>query len=621
MDYLSLTEEEAFTTCNNLAIAKLSFAGVVLGANKEFLRIFEPINIMGLNWFDLISQEDQLIWETSVNNSVKRDSVVCDVRVCLERFTKWIRHRLIYLKDQKEFLMVISDVTQAKHLTEALEFSDFKFRKVFEEAPTIICFLRGPEFEFTIANKQAERLLGGRNVIGKKLKDILAKLPSNAHEILINCFKTGIRHTARDFYVPADWDGTGKIIDRYFTFSVEPMFASNGSVEGIWILSIDTSESKNMEAKLYVSEKLASLGTLAAGIGHEINNPLAYAKLNLELIQKSLREGAPTEELCQRISKAQEGLDKVQSIVKDLKVFSRSDDVPESSAVNLNLILDGALEMATNEIRHRALIAKSYKATPLVQGHHVKLGQVFLNLIVNAAQAIPEGRANENLIKLSTFEDKDGWVVAQITDTGSGISSENIKKIFDPFYTTKPVGMGTGLGLSICHGILTSLGGDIQVESRLGEGSTFTIKLPKAKDPKVELQAAVEMAFSPRPVARAKILVIDDEEHLIEAICQFLGEDFDVVATKSGVSAIDLLKPENKFDLILCDIMLPDGTGMDIYEVTKQKTPGLEKKIIFMSGGTFTPRATKFLENIENLRLNKPFKSGELINIIKSSLS
>ncbi|MDY7230169.1 sensor histidine kinase [Hyalangium rubrum] len=248
---------------------------------------------------------------------------------------------------------------------------------------------------------------------------------------------------------------------------------------------------RDTQAQLMFADRLASMGRLAAGVGHEINNPLAYVLSNLNFVNKELGRalsGTPEEErteLLSAMADARDGAEKVRVIVQDLKTLSRPDDASLGS-VELGAVVRGAVKMAAHEIRRRARLVEDLSQAPAVQGNAARLGQVFLNLLLNAAHAIPEGKAEQNEIRVSARPGEPGQVLVEVSDTGSGIAPEHLERIFDPFFTTKPMGQGTGLGLSVCHSIITTLGGRIGVVSEPGKGTTFRLVLPMAP---VEQQA------------------------------------------------------------------------------------------------------------------------------------
>jgi signal transduction histidine kinase len=243
-----------------------------------------------------------------------------------------------------------------------------------------------------------------------------------------------------------------------------------------------------MQAQLMFADRLASMGRLAAGVGHEINNPLAYVLSNLNFLYKELHRtgAAPSEEdrkeLLTAVSDAKEGAERVRVIVQDLKTLSRPDDT-QNGRTDLKAVVRAAVKIASHEVRRRAQLVEELGELPAVVGNASRLGQVFLNLLINAAQAIPEGQAGQNEIRIAARQETPDLVLIEIRDTGCGIPPENLDRIFDPFFTTKPVGEGTGLGLSLVHSIITTLGGTITVESQVNQGTTFRISLPTAKAP------------------------------------------------------------------------------------------------------------------------------------------
>jgi len=232
----------------------------------------------------------------------------------------------------------------------------------------------------------------------------------------------------------------------------------------------DVTERNRLRAKLLLSDRMASLGTLAAGIAHEINNPLSYVSGNLEVIAETIAEvrGPPTVEMLGEIdaavADARDGAERVRKIVLGLRAFTRSE---HAKLVPLELagVLEVAIRMTSNEVRHRAQLVCEFAPTPVVLGDDGRLTQVFINLLTNAAHSIPEGRSDRNRITLRTYTSDRGHAVIEVEDTGSGMTPDVQARVFDPFFTTKEVGAGTGLGLAICHGIIDALGGQISIES------------------------------------------------------------------------------------------------------------------------------------------------------------
>jgi CheY-like chemotaxis protein len=252
-----------------------------------------------------------------------------------------------------------------------------------------------------------------------------------------------------------------------------------------------------------------------------------------------------------------------------------------------------------------------------VEANEARLGQVFLNLIVNAAQALPEGDAEHNEIRVSTRL-AGKRVIIEVSDTGPGIPPEIVGRVFDAFFTTKEVGGGTGLGLAISHRIITDMGGELTVESTMGKGTTFRVALPVAPMQEVETAPPVEPAVSTD--LRGRILLVDDEEMLLRILTLVLSETHEVVATESARAALTLCAGGERFDLILCDLMMPEMTGMDLYRELARLDPAQANRMIFLTGGAFTPNAQRFLSDNAREYIEKPFDTANLRAIVQRHL-
>jgi CheY-like chemotaxis protein len=278
-------------------------------------------------------------------------------------------------------------------------------------------------------------------------------------------------------------------------------------------------------------------------------------------------------------------------------------------------VLESALRMASNEIRHRANIVRRYTGVPPIHGNEARLGQVFLNLIVNAAQAIPEGRASENRIGLSIHVGENDRVVVEVSDTGSGIPPQVVARIFDPFFTTKAPGVGTGLGLAICQRIVIRYGGDIAAESQPGHGTTFRVSLRRAR---TALPSADAIPAEQRAKRKGRVLVVDDEPMLCSAVERILSVEHDVTVVQSARRALEILKDDARFDVILSDLMMPQMTGIELHAALVKIAPELAAKMVFMTGGAFSPSASSFLESASNPTIDKPFKPAALRRVVQT---
>ncbi|MBK9263614.1 MAG: PAS domain S-box protein [Polyangiaceae bacterium] len=247
----------------------------------------------------------------------------------------------------------------------------------------------------------------------------------------------------------------------------------------------DVTERKRYEAQLALTERLASLGTLAAGIAHEINNPLSYVIGNLAFAVDTLAsdracgDAAPqSSEIRNALSEALEGARRIAGIVRDVKMFSRADR-ETLKLVDPTSVVEASLRMVQSNIEGRARVVREISEVPRVLGNEARLSQVIVNLLMNAVQALPDRPAAENQITVA-LRCEHRAVVMEVRDNGAGISEESLRHVFDPFFTTKPVGEGMGLGLSICNSIINAHGGRIDVDSTVGIGTAFRVILPAA---------------------------------------------------------------------------------------------------------------------------------------------
>jgi PAS domain S-box-containing protein len=407
----------------------------------------------------------------------------------------------------------------------------------------------------------------------------------------------------------------------WFSVRLSPVIET-GKVVGAIVVSRDTTDMKQAEAQLMLADRMASVGTLAAGVAHEINNPLASVIANLDMAQQDIgqlqsRVAVPVD-LVDELADARTAAERVREIVRDLKIFSRAEIENHRTPVDVEAVLDSTLRMAWNEIRHRARVVKVYGRVPRVAGHESRLGQVFLNLLVNACQAIPEGSYDKHEIRVSTSMLGDR-VVVSIRDSGAGIPPDVRARLFTPFFTTKPVGVGTGLGLAISHKIVTNLGGDITFDSEVGKGTEFRVALPIADGPTVPIPRTRTDRDTTR--RRGNLLVVDDEEILVHAIERGLAAHHEVTGMTSAVAALELVRSGKRYDAILCDLMMPQVTGIELYEAVRELDPAQARRIVFVTGGAFTATARQFLDASENPRIEKPFDLRELRALVDSMLA
>jgi two-component system cell cycle sensor histidine kinase/response regulator CckA len=365
-------------------------------------------------------------------------------------------------------------------------------------------------------------------------------------------------------------------------------------------------------------ESMASLGRLVAGVAHEINNPLAYLLGSVELLERALLDIAAAESAAgtaarsltvaqAAVANAKDGVERIRAIVRDLSVFSRAG--PQGRhVVDVEALLDSAIDVAWNELRHRVRIIKSFCGVGRVVGDEGRLAQVFLNLLLNASRAIPEER--RGVLRISTGVEGDRVVVG-IEDDGIEIGSEELPYVFEPFRRSRAGASGAGLGLALCRNVVTALGGTITVMSGPEVGNRFTVTLQAARASEASAEGNRARGRD-RVTNRARILIIDDEPLLGQTLRFAFQEKHDVEVVASGREALERLTRDTDFDLVLCDLMMPDVSGEHVYRAVAERTPLLVPRFVFMTGGAFTERAQEFLAHFAGKQLEKPFNIDEV---------
>jgi two-component system, cell cycle sensor histidine kinase and response regulator CckA len=488
---------------------------------------------------------------------------------------------------------------------EALRTSRHELRQLVERLPDGVMLHRGGYV--TWANAAMLQLVGVDGLDGVLGRSIFDFTPAEDRAAI----------AARLASAPADVDvwqeyrllrADGQI--RRVLASTVPNIELEGAPARLVVLR-DVTEHQRLHEQLALGDRMASLGRLAAGVAHEINNPLAYVHSSLEVAAREIAALAEPHgaKIAEPIARARDGVERVSGIVRDLKMLSRPDDEPYE-AVDLPLVLESTLALIANAIIPRARIVRTYGDAPKARATRGRLGQLLLNLLLNAADAIPEGDPERNEIRVTTRTDRSGRPVIEVSDTGHGIDTSVAERIFDPFFTTTETGAGTGLGLAICHRIVTQLGGEITFESSPAKGTTFRVALPASDTEPARVPAR------PQVTRRGRVLVVDDEPILLRSIADLLGDLHDVMTVSSVKDALEVLRANTRIDVVLADVMMPGATGMDLYEMARTEHPGVAERFIFMTGGAFTARSAKLLASVSNRCLSKPFDGDELLRAI-----
>lgn len=405
-------------------------------------------------------------------------------------------------------------------------------------------------------------------------------------------------------------DGRIRLVHSKGRCEIDP---SSGRTAAIFGIFQDITEREALRERAVRQERLVTTGTLAAGVGHEINNPLVYVGANIEFAINELRPltgqipAGLLGEVIGVLDEARDGAERIGKIVRGLRAFAR-EDAP-SAPTDVRAAIEIALNMAMHELRGRATVIRELGDVPLVLGDESRLSQVFVNLLVNAAQALPTGDVTRNRVVVRTMRLAGDRVAIEVEDNGPGITADVLPRIFDPFFTTKSVGQGSGLGLSICHGIVASLGGDIACTTEVGKGALFRVVIPALVSPR--RATASGPAESPG-AAGARVLVVDDEEAVARAIVRLLRPDHVVTTFVDPREALRAIEGGAAFDVVFCDLTMPWLTGMDLYRQVRATRPSLAERFVFITGGSIDEAVRAFLDEVPNECLEKPFGKDRL---------
>ena len=399
-----------------------------------------------------------------------------------------------------------------------------------------------------------------------------------------------------------------------------PVHAPSGHVSGAIGLSHDVSEIRHLQAIVIQNDRMIAMGTLAASVAHEINNPLTYmlghADRILDRIVRLEKLAADAErcsaaallelaaDLRDHLRPLQVGASRIATITRELRAFNQQDGA-EMRAVDAGRVIRSVLQLVGKDLEARANLVLALEPVPLILGSEARLTQVVLNLILNAMQALPKHTQLPQEVSIrSGFE--AGNVVIEIADSGPGVAAADRTRIFEPFVTSKEIGEGTGLGLFVCRNIVRSMGGDIAVDDRPGGGARFTVRLPASDSGRIDRPADSVVSA---PSAVGKILVVDDDELVGQVLVMQLRAAGNQAERVDGATrALDTLATQrDAFDLIYCDLMMRNMTGMEFAERLSHTDPALLERVVFMTGGAFTPQAREFCHRHAAGCIQKPF--------------
>lgn len=386
---------------------------------------------------------------------------------------------------------------------------------------------------------------------------------------------------------------------------------ADGSADALIGVFHDVTESREIRELVARTDRMAALGTMAAGVAHEINNPLTWVMGSLELLDETMSQlpEGPRDDMRILVRDARQGAERVAEIVQGLRIFSRPPDT--TSEVSLADAIEEAIQLHHNQIRHRAVLERSIGSVPPVRARASDLVQVLASLLANAVEAIPLGAASDHTIRVVLRLGESNSAVIEVFDDGMGMEEEVVRRAFEPFFTTKPPGHGTGLGLGICHNVITGIGGTIMIDSTPGNGTHVRIEIPTVvprsrEEPTAPLET---------PGTSGSVMVIDDEQAIRSLAARAL-RSLDVLAFANGGEALAFLEEGIAPDVILCDLMMPDLTGRDVYEVIDSRWPELAERVVFLTGGVFVQDMSEWIDGLDNVVVEKPFGIRELRELV-----
>jgi PAS domain S-box-containing protein len=504
----------------------------------------------------------------------------------------------------------IHDISDRRRATDALRESERRFRQLIEIAPDAISVSRDGVVLY--ANSAFVSLVGCKSADDLRGQPLVQLVHPDDRPRLrerLALRQGGEQGTVAEYRIVRP-DGEIRTVD---VVGIGFEFEGAPAVVGF---ARDVTERNRLHTERIEADRLAAMGTLAAGVGHEINNPLAYVLLNLQAIERELPGLSSSDRVSAigtMVRKALEGVDRVRSIARDLKAFARSD--PDTrNPVDVLRVLESALNIAGHEIRLRARLVTSFEVLPPVLANEARLGQVFLNLLLNAVQALVEGTSPRNEIRVSALPGDADDVVVEVADTGPGVPEALLERIFEPYFTTKPIGVGTGLGLSIARGIVKSFGGTLTASNAPGGGAVFRVWLPALKSYASTAPTAPSMRATPR---RMRILIVEDEPTLALALERAIADEHEALVAPGGREALAVLLRDDTFDVVLSDLMMPGMSGPELYREVRARNAHMATRFIFMTGGADTPSIRSFLESAPCPWLEKPFDTGDLKRLLE----
>ncbi len=589
---------------------------------------YSPEELMGLNYRNYTPEEGREEVFRSFNQVYRTGQPLRSlhaVQIAKDGRRVDVEYSVLPRRNEKGeiigFRGVARDVTERRRMEEALRRSEERFRTVLDEMEDSY-FELDIAGDFTFVNDAMCRVTGysSEELLGNNYRMLVAQEDwKKVFKVFNEVYRTGRPQKGVIFGMVRKDGSTG-----FGELVALPLRNEKGEVVGFRGVGRDITERmqaeeerRELERRAHLAARLASVGEMASGIAHEINNPLTgvmgYAQLLLA------RKDVP-EDMRAALEVINESAQRVASILRRLLTFARQYR-PERRLVNINEVIEAVLRLRayhleTSNITVTTRLAPNLPATVADPG---QLQQVFLNIIINAETAVKRVPRKGRLVVKT--EALDSVIRISFKDNGPGIAPEHLERIFEPFFTTAEVGAGTGLGLSICHGIITEHKGRIWAESQPGKGATFFIELP------VETALAAEEKVTPAKararlrLGKARILVVDDEAVVRDFVSEVLrAEGCDVDTAGGAEEALEKVR-SGRYQLLLLDIKMPGTSGVELYRRLRRLVPSLTKRTLFITGDVMGESTREFLTRTGAPYLVKPFDASKLVTEVSKALS
>lgn len=509
-------------------------------------------------------------------------------------------------------------------LYEQVKLSEKRYKDLFANAYDLI-FMLDRELRITSINNVGTQLVGYpvTDLLGRPLWAFCAPTSWQAAEPRLRDLLDG------KSVAPFELELTRRDQEPVY-LEVSAQVMQNGGLRpaGLHCIARNLTDRRRLEQQLIQSEKLSAIGQLVAGVAHELNNPLTSVSGYAQLV---LRDPKLTPEVRQDVEQIHTQAERAAKIVRNLLIFAR-EHKPERAMASINEVLRSALALQAYQLKvdNITVISDLDADLPLTTADAHQLQQVFLNLITNSRHAMVE-RGERGTLTLRTrvvqrpesvdSADEIPMIEILVADTGVGIPEHDLSKIFNPFFTTKPVGQGTGLGLSICFGIVQEHEGQIWAESQAGVGTQVYVTLPIRTAPSTTSPIVAE-PLSPvdEPEPSYNVLVVDDEEPVVRLLARLLHDlGHRSMEVTSGEAALEALARES-FDLVLTDVKMPGLNGFQLVDAIRSRDPDLADRVIFITGDTLSSITRQQIEQNGNMFLAKPFSEEQLARALLSLL-